>query len=355
MEYAGRFSDPDSRFADPRSTPSFAMQRLTQLYRVGRWLVVMGMAAVILPDGLIEWPQPRPAPAPAPTAPELETDVGDATKEQMTPAGTPPPKPITQRPTPTGQCPEGMVYVSGDFCPGLAHTCKHYLDEKKDRCGDFYETSRCLGPTIKKKFCIDTYEYPNQLGEKPLLSLDWDAARQLCEAADKRLCTADEWTLSCEGHGRLPYPYGYARDKEACNIDKPYISPDDRAYANPEKRAAEVARLDQREASGSRESCVSPFGVFDMTGNVDEWVDYERGSFTQAPYRSGLKGGYWGPVRNRCRPITATHNRWHTGYQVGLRCCRDPDVRPPKEAQPASPPPKERAPKKKSQPRAQTP
>jgi formylglycine-generating enzyme required for sulfatase activity len=71
---------------------------------------------------------------------------------------------------------------------------------------------------------------------------------------------------------------------------------------------------------------VSSFGVFDMTGNVDEWVLYEKGSSNHPPYKSGLKGGYWGPVRNRCRPITATHNPWHTGYQIGLRCCRDADV-----------------------------
>ena len=38
---------------------------------------------------------------------------------------------------------------------------------------------------------------------------------------------------------------------------------------------------------------------------------------------SGLKGGYWGPVRDRCRPMTTDHNQWHTGYQIGFRCCAD--------------------------------
>ena len=31
--------------------------------------------------------------------------------------------------------------------------------------------------------------------------------------------------------------------------------------------------------------------------------------------------GYWGPVRNRCRPMTTDHNMWHSGYQIGFRCC----------------------------------
>lgn len=312
------------------------MQRLTHIYRVGRTLVILTMAAFIFSNGLLRWPAPVPkpkprAPAPAPEL-ELETDIGDAVKEPMTPVPATPPEPLSEPPPPASLCPAGMVYVSGDYCPGLAHTCKRYLDEKKDRCGDFHESSRCLGPTVPKQFCVDTYEYPNRAGEKPLLAVDWNTAVRLCAEADKRLCTADEWTLACEGDGRLPYPYGYARNKEACNIDKPYILPNDLAYADPLQRAAEVARLDQSEPSGNRASCVSPFGVFDMTGNTDEWVEYERGSLTQSPYRSGLKGGYWGPVRNRCRPITATHNPWHSGYQIGLRCCRDPDVRPPKEA-----------------------
>jgi hypothetical protein len=60
-----------------------------------------------------------------------------------------------------------------------------------------------------------------------------------------------------------------------------------------------------------------------MAGNVDEWVVNERGSTTTTPYISGLKGGYWGPVRNRCRPMTTDHNQWHSGYQIGFRCCVD--------------------------------
>ena len=54
-----------------------------------------------------------------------------------------------------------------------------------------------------------------------------------------------------------------------------------------------------------------------MTGNVDEWVVNEGGH----PYKSGLKGGYWGPVRDRCRPMTVAHNELFEFYQIGFRCC----------------------------------
>jgi formylglycine-generating enzyme required for sulfatase activity len=85
-----------------------------------------------------------------------------------------------------------------------------------------------------------------------------------------------------------------------------------------------VERLDRRVASGERARCVSPFGVRDMTGNVDEWVRNEEGKIDEKPFRSTLKGGYWGPIRARCRPITSTHNEWFSFYQVGFRCCADP-------------------------------
>jgi hypothetical protein len=299
---------------------------LARVYRATRAAVMVLSSGLVFLMAIIPWQQQR---ALSPAIPELESDRSQVDSRLLSPAGTVSPTPMSLPVKQLGRCPEGMVYVRGDYCPGLAHNCKTYIDEKMDRCGEFRKTSRCIGPSYTKTFCIDAYEFPNQAGEKPVLAVDWDRAVELCSKVGKRLCTAIEWTLACEGQGRLPYPYGYERDKEACNIDKPYIVPNDAAYASPSKRDLEVARLDQREPSGSRSACVSPFGVFDMTGNVDEWVLLESGSHGRSPYKSALKGGYWGPVRNRCRPITATHNRWHSGYQIGLRCCREPDPLPP--------------------------
>jgi hypothetical protein len=61
-----------------------------------------------------------------------------------------------------------------------------------------------------------------------------------------------------------------------------------------------------------------------MTGNVDEWVVNESGQ----PYKSGLKGGYWGPVRDRCRPMTTVHAEGFSFYQIGFRCCSDVPTSP---------------------------
>lgn len=221
-------------------------------------------------------------------------------------------------------CPADMVEVSGDYCQVVEQICEEYISEKKDRCAKYRNKVRCFGKSRSLHFCVDRYEYPNQAGVKPTVAVTWDEARELCATEGKRLCTADEWTQACEGPEHSPYPYGFTRNGEACNHDKPYIIPDDNAYQNPQTRAKEVARVNQSEPSGSRPGCASAYGVFDMTGNVDEWVLNESGNENGPEFQSGLKGGYWGPVRNRCRPATTDHNRWHHGYQIGFRCCADP-------------------------------
>lgn len=226
---------------------------------------------------------------------------------------------VTAPLSPTGGCPEGMTEVEGDYCPWVEQQCLRWVDpETKMRCAEFAPT-QCASRTVHKRFCIDRFEYPNKPGDKPQIFVTWHQAQAACSAQGKRLCGDSEWTLACEGQERLPYPYGYARNPDACNIDRPYLSPDERAIGNSATRDAELARLDQREISGTRDSCVSPFGVHDMTGNVDEWVVNESGH----PYKSGLKGGYWGPVRTRCRPMTTAHDENFAFYQVGFRCCSD--------------------------------
>jgi formylglycine-generating enzyme required for sulfatase activity len=220
-----------------------------------------------------------------------------------------------------------MVEVEGDYCPYVTETCLRWLDpETKLRCAQFARTpdsGKCSTKTEHKRYCMDRYEWPNKVGAIPVQMASWYEAEASCTAIGKRLCTDTEWTLACEGQERTPYPYGdgYTRDENACNIDKPYIWPQPSRLFDAATRSEELARLDQREASGSRTQCVSPFGVHDMVGNVDEWViNQSQGAH---PFRSGLKGGYWGPVRTRCRPMTTAHNESFKYYQIGFRCCGD--------------------------------
>jgi formylglycine-generating enzyme len=233
-------------------------------------------------------------------------------------------------------CPVDMVEVEGDYCPYVEQKCVRWLDPvTRLQCAEFDKaatTGKCSMKTDHKHFCVDRYEWPNKAGATPVTMTSWYDAKASCETSGKRLCSDTEWTLSCEGQDRRPYPYGdgYARDDQACNIDKPYILPSAGRMFDPRTSADELARLDQREPSGTRNSCVSPYGVRDMVGNVDEWV--VNVSQAGKPYQSGLKGGYWGPVRTRCRPMTTAHNETFRYYQIGFRCCGEAHAVEPGEA-----------------------
>jgi len=260
--------------------------------------------------------------APANVAPTQTADDANVTTT-LANAGVK--TPTVVEPLASSVCGPNMVEVDGDFCPYVEQKCLRWLDpETKMRCAEFAPTSDCPVRATHKHFCIDEYEYPNVAGSKPQVMVSWTQAKQVCANEGKRLCGETEWTLACEGAERLPYPYGYARNAEACNIDKPHPDPNEKLIADPRTRDAEIARLDQRDPSGANAACVSPFGAYDMTGNVDEWVVNESGH----PHKSGLKGGYWGPVRDRCRPMTTAHDENFTFYQIGFRCCSDPAAAP---------------------------
>jgi sulfatase modifying factor 1 len=218
-----------------------------------------------------------------------------------------------------GSCPSDMVEVEGEYCPYVVQPCKRWMDPKTHmRCAEFAPSLPCHMKTTHKKFCVDRYEWPNEVGKKPEYMASWREAKGACEIVGKRLCTDSEWTMACEGEEHLPYPYGLKRDSEACNIDRAYGFPDPRKVYDADTQEAELARLDGREPSGNRPACVSPYGAHDMAGNVDEWVVNETGD----PYKSGLKGGYWGPVKTRCRPMTVAHEETFRYYQIGFRCCQ---------------------------------
>jgi formylglycine-generating enzyme required for sulfatase activity len=225
-----------------------------------------------------------------------------------------------------------MALVEGAFCPDADERCERLhpeydgSEDSSERCLRFTEPTRCASAKrVVLRFCIDHYEWPNQKGEPPQVLVSWSEAESACASAGKRLCEEREWLFACEGEAMLPYVNGYDRDPAACVIDRPYRSrprrlerwSDCMADAQCKK---DFEHVDQREPSGAFERCVSPFGVHDMNGNVNEWV---RITGEKYPRRSGLKGGWWGPVRNRCRPTVRFHDESDYGYEIGFRCCGD--------------------------------
>jgi len=215
-----------------------------------------------------------------------------------------------------------MVLVDGLFCPGLAYRCLKRSGGVGHGCPEYSRGEVCLGQVDRRRYCIDKYEWPNRVGEAPKVYVSWFEAKASCEGVGKRLCRRSEWILACEGPKRLPYPWGFVRHPSPCNIDRAVVEVDVNALTDPRTRDEELARLWQADPIGSHPNCVSSFGVYDLSGNVDEWTDNQADD-PGTDKISTLNGGYWGPVRNTCRLTTSSHGPTFTFYQVGFRCCAD--------------------------------
>jgi formylglycine-generating enzyme len=155
-------------------------------------------------------------------------------------------------------------------------------------------------------------------------------AQAACMASGKRLCTSDEWERSCRGPATTPFPYGRARRAGACNDDSRSRHPVAEAGL-----ALGIARSDLwREgmnqplinqlpgtllATGERAECTNEYGIFDMVGNLHEWIDDPDGTF---------RGGYYMDTSHNgegCAYATTAHDFSYHDYSTGFRCCADPE------------------------------
>ena len=213
----------------------------------------------------------------------------------------------------TPSCPADMVVVEGQHCTKADQRCLRWLDDEKlpfARCGTYAKPVRCLAARIPMHFCIDRYEYARAGESLPENGASFSGAGRVCTGLGKRLCTESEWNFACEGEEMRPYPYGFTREP-VCNQDRPNLV--------QQTSAGQVLR-DLREPSNARPACVSPFGVYDMVGNLDEPVVRDH-AVKDSRFRCALKGGWWMPARNRCRPATTAHDNFFKGLQIGIRCC----------------------------------
>jgi formylglycine-generating enzyme required for sulfatase activity len=94
--------------------------------------------------------------------------------------------------------------------------------------------------------CTDIYAVSIP-GVTPSAVITWFQAQQACGNAGKRLLRNGEWQQAAAGTPDL----GTDNGTSDCN----------------------VASVITAVPTGSRSGCVSRWGVFDMVGNVDEWVE----------------------------------------------------------------------------------
>jgi len=218
---------------------------------------------------------------------------------------------LRAKPARDGACPAEMALVEGNYCPDVQLNCKRYLDPKgryhEFRCAE-YAPSTCRSAARRPlRFCIDRGEYVPPGETLPANHQSFRHAQAVCGSLGKRVCQESEWNFACEGEEMRPYPYGFARDSDACNADRTDIL-----------TAAGKLR-DLRAPPGAHPRCASPFGVLDLAGNLEEFVAID-GSH---PVRPAMKGAYWQPSRNFCRAAQTAHDSAYRGTETGFRCCSD--------------------------------
>ena len=194
---------------------------------------------------------------------------------------------------------------------------------------------------ISDAVCIDIFEFPNRACELPFVWAGPTMAHGVCKRLGKRLCRDKEWVRACEGDPAQRYAYGERLDLHAChthrsakthNIDGPCVP-------KTVQSAYETCSTNT-EPSGSFAKCRSPFGVFDLHGNVAEamtrrdpdgkiysqlkgsaffYVDVHRKDDER-----GVKENYWDHCRHNPRwHVEDMKRAWHVNYHLGFRCCAD--------------------------------
>ena len=264
--------------------------------------------------------QTRALPVAPPIAHAALNGVGDAgfSVVELTAAKAPGPSSPTEAkgksatPTAPTACPKGMILVEGDYCPNVEQTCLEWMEPPGDpyehfRCKKYKAPAVCKGARVHERFCIDETERTEDGSDLPKNHMSWTSATALCEAEGARLCKTSEWQFACEGEEMRPYPYGWERDSQACNVDVM-------------TGLGKVGRLvDHRTPASAHPECKSPFGVHDMAGNVDEWATVDgapRGK------REVMKGSWWLPGRHACRSFQGGHGPLYGGTETGARCCK---------------------------------
>ena len=142
-------------------------------------------------------------------------------------------------------CPSDMVYIPGD----------------QPFCIDKYEAYKVSGTVVNSTCATGTQAEVDAntttaiagsaTGQTPLVSINWCAAKKMCQNAGKHLCTNPEWFQACNYKGsQWNITAEQSAEAMACNTD------------------TAAAAL-----TGASPGCITQEGAYDMIGNVWEFVD----------------------------------------------------------------------------------
>ncbi len=178
--------------------------------------------------------------------------------------------------------------------------------------------------SAKGSFWIDAYEASvdkegralSLAGTEPA-NASWYAAKTACEKAGKRMCTSFEWVTACQGKDAVDddsngnFADDYIEGNQFPYAD--YFEPDN-CHVNGDRRSGTPVK------TGANAKCRTPAGVFDLAGNVEEWIE-------QTEARAQLAGGdFRVKEKGSCLRAHRSFGPGHRSRGIGFRCCADKEV-----------------------------
>jgi len=182
----------------------------------------------------------------------------------------------------------------------------------------------CTPPTRNSSSTRSAYFGNPEFASYPVIWVSWDQAQTYCKWRGPRLPSEAEWEKAARGTEANLYPWGEAFESgegNFCDVNckEPW------ANKNFDDGFADTAPV------GSFEKGLSPYGLYDMGGNVDEWVadwygaDYYAISPSVNPsgpdsgFQHSLRGGSFHTpaqgLRTTARPLSDP-----SGDYIGFRC-----------------------------------
>lgn len=121
------------------------------------------------------------------------------------------------------------------------------------------------------------YGWPQDRGDHPVVLVNWHDARSYARWAGKALPTGEQWEKAARGQDGDSYPWGEQPLPNRCN--------------------AWEAGVGSTTPVGRYVRGASPYGVYDLCGNVWEWCATER-----MPARYERRGGSFATPLSQCLP-----------------------------------------------------